>query len=208
MATCDSRRGEAGFTLAGLIVILTIIAIFLAYTVPTQWSKIVQRDRERQTYFVMRQYARAIHEWQAHHGGGFPTSLDQMKEAKLPRIVRGSTGELVDPLTGKMDWILIPPGAYTQSGPPTPPPTTTTTTTTTTGTTSTSGTSTPTPGASPFNAAASPKDYKGPFIGVRPPLTGKAMLKIGQSENYEEWFFTVYELTQEITNHTRPSPYK
>jgi len=196
---------QAGFTLAGLIVILTIILVFLAYTVPTQWSKLMQRDRERQTIFVMRQYARAIHEWQAHHGGGFPTSLDQMKEARLPRIMRGPTGEMLDPLTGKMDWVLIPPGAYTQQTPPVPPPSTTSTTSTT----STSSTSGGTPvSSSPFNSAASPKDYKGPFIGVRPPLTGKAMLKIGQSENYEEWFFTVYELNQEVTNHIRPSPYK
>jgi len=195
----SKRRGESGFTLAGLIVILTVIAIIAAFTVPDQWSKILQRDRERQTIYVMKQYARAIHEWQAKHGGGFPTSLDQMKEARLPRIVRGPTGEMLDPLTGKMDWIMVPPGAYTQptpSGPgpvrtqPTPPPTTS------------AG------GTSPFNAAASPKDYKGPFIGVRPPISGKAMLKIGQAENYEEWFYTVYELNAEIANHIRPSPFK
>src|SRR5205085_9209627 len=158
-----SRHPEAGFTLAGLIVILTVIAVFLAYTVPTQRSKLMQRDRERQTIFVMRQYARAIHEWQAHHGGGFPTSLDQIKEARLPRIIRGPAGELNDPLTGKLDWVLIPPGAYTQQAPPginPPPPRTDTGTTTTTGTT---GTTSPSSG-SPFNSAASPKDYKGPFI--------------------------------------------
>jgi type II secretory pathway pseudopilin PulG len=198
------RRGESGFTLAGLIVILTVIAIIAAFTIPDQWSKIMQRDRERQTIFVMKQYARAIHEWQAKHGGGFPTSLDQMKEARLPRIVRGPTGELLDPLTGKMDWIMIPPGAYTQQPPttgpgpgpnptPTPRP---------------NPTPAPSNGASPFNAAASPKDYKGPFIGVRPPVSGKAMLKIGQAENYEEWFYTVYELNNEIANHIRPSPFK
>src|SRR5207253_7296426 len=115
-AHCASRTRESGFTLAGLIVILTIIMVFLAYTVPTQWSKLMQRDRERQTIFVMKQYARAIHEWQAKHGG-LPTSLDQMKEARLPAIMRGPTGEMLDPLTGKMDWILVPPGAYTQPQP-------------------------------------------------------------------------------------------
>src|SRR5438477_773982 len=152
-----SRHPEAGFTLAGLIVILTVIAVFLAYTVPTQWSKLMQRDRERQTIFVMRQYARAIHEWQAHHGGGFPTSLDQINEARLPRIVRGPTGELLDPLTGKMDWVLVPPGAYTQQPPPgVNPPPPRTDTSATTATTSRSG-------LTPFNASASPKDYKGPF---------------------------------------------
>ena len=207
METCR-RRQERGFTLAGLIVILTIIAVLIAYTVPTQWSKLMQRDRERQAIFVMKQYARAIHEWQAKHGGGFPTSLDQMKEARLPRIVRGPTGEMADPLTGKMDWILVPPGAYTAAPPPgpgpgpgpgpNPPPPRTDTSSTT----SSAG---PT---SPFNSAASPKDYKGPFIGVRPPISGKSMLKVGEAENYEEWFYTVYELNNEIAYHNRPSPYK
>jgi type II secretory pathway pseudopilin PulG len=192
---------EAGFTLAGLIVILTILAVLVAFTVPEQWSKLMQRDRERQTIFVMKQYARAIHEWQAKHGGGFPTSLDQMKEARLPRIMRGPKGEYIDPLTGQVDWILVPPGAYTQQGgtPPgvVPPRTDTSTTTTTPGTS-----------GSPFNSAASPKDYKGPFIGVRPAVTGKSMLKVGNAENYEDWFYTVYELNNEIAFHIRPSPYK
>ena len=116
-STRSDLRSQSGFTLAGLIVILTILAVLVAFTVPEQWSKLMQRDRERQTIFVMRQYARAIHEWQAHHGGGFPTSLDQIKEARLPRIIRGPAGELNDPLTGKLDWVLIPPGAYTQQAP-------------------------------------------------------------------------------------------
>ena len=35
------RRNErSGFTLAGLIVILTILMIFVAYTVPRMWSTI------------------------------------------------------------------------------------------------------------------------------------------------------------------------
>src|SRR5207244_644816 len=111
-STRSDLRSQSGFTLAGLIVILTILAVLVAFTVPEQWSKLMQRDRERQTIFVMKQYARAVHEWQAKHGGGFPTSLDQMKEARLPRMMRGPKGEYLDPLTGQVDWILIPPGAY------------------------------------------------------------------------------------------------
>ena len=53
-----SPRSE-GFTLAALIVILTIIAIIIAYTVPEQWSMIMKRERDRQTIFLMKQYARA-----------------------------------------------------------------------------------------------------------------------------------------------------
>jgi type II secretory pathway pseudopilin PulG len=205
-ATRDLRP-QSGFTLAGLIVILTILAVLVAFTVPEQWSKLMQRDRERQTIFVMKQYARAIHEWQAKHGGGFPTSLDQMKEARLPRVMRGPKGEYIDPLTGQVDWILIPPAAYTQGQPnqiprgnaapiPNPPPT------------DTANTAGMPKSSSPFNSAASPKDYKGPFIGVRPPVTGKSMLKVNNAENYEDWFFTVYELNNEIGFHIRPSPYK
>jgi len=209
--TCSA---ESGFTLAGLIVILTIIAVFIAYTVPEQWSKIMQRERERQTIFVMKQYARTIHEWQAKHGGGFPTSMDQIKEARLPRMVRGPKGELLDPLTGKFDWVLIPPGAYNQQAananlinqqnqgsrtqtPPIPVPTTT----------QPGNSNAPSP-TSPFNAAASPKDYVGPFIGVRPPVTGKAIISYNNAANYEEWFYTVYELNAEIQNRIKPSPYK
>src|SRR5512142_2188414 len=67
------RRSESGFTLAGLIVVMTIIIIFIAYTVPDQWSKIMQREREKQTIFVMKQYARAIAAYSKSHGA--PTSL-------------------------------------------------------------------------------------------------------------------------------------
>src|SRR5713226_9280173 len=79
---------EAGFTLAALVVLLTIIAIMVAYTVPRMWSKVLQRDRDQQTLFVMKQYARSIIEYQKKHGG-LPTSLDQLKQARSPRLVRG-----------------------------------------------------------------------------------------------------------------------
>jgi len=32
------RASDSGFTLAGVIVIMTIISVFVAYTVPKQWS--------------------------------------------------------------------------------------------------------------------------------------------------------------------------
>src|ERR1043166_4661543 len=130
------RRGaaeERGFTLAGLIVILTIIMIFAAYTVPRQWSAIMQREREKQTIFVMKQYARSIYEFQKTKGN--PVKLDQIKEARLPRYIRGVNGEYLDPLTGKADWILVPAGAVTRTVDPS------------------TGKQT-----ANFNAAASPKD--------------------------------------------------
>src|SRR5688572_7884183 len=90
---------EEGFTLAALIVILTVISIIVAFTVPPQWSMILHRERDKQTIFQMRQAARAIAIWQAKHQG-LPTSLEQLKEAKKPRVIRVSGESFPMPLTG------------------------------------------------------------------------------------------------------------
>lgn len=172
--TSDSERG---FTLAGLIVILTILMIFIAFTVPRQWSAIMQRDRERQTIFVMKQYARSIYEFQKTKGN--PVKLDQIKEARLPRYIRGVNGEYADPLTGKVDWILVPAGAVTRTVDPA------------TGKQTTN-----------FNGAASPKDYVGPFVGVRPPVSGKAYISLNGADTYETWVYTVDDLKNEINMRT------
>ena len=43
------------------------------------------------------------------------------------------------------------------------------------------------------------KDYAGgPFIGVRPPKTGKSLLTLNGADSYEQWTFTDTELKQEI----------
>src|SRR5512132_3271193 len=99
---------EAGFTLAGLIVILTIMSIMIAYTIPRQWSIAAARERDQQTLFVMKQYAQAIYNFQHAKNNpaqAYPTSLDQLKQARNPRLIRGTKGEFVDPLTGEVDWI-------------------------------------------------------------------------------------------------------
>src|ERR1700682_5484502 len=79
--TRTGNRSERGFTLAGMIVLLTIVMIFTAYTVPRQWSAILQRDRDKQTLFVMRQYAIAISAFQDKHKT-WPVSMDQLKDAR------------------------------------------------------------------------------------------------------------------------------
>src|SRR5688572_28268334 len=103
-------RSQEGFTLAALLVILTIIAMVVAFTVPDQWSLVMGRERDRQTIFLMKQFARGIRAWTMKNAGP-PTSLDQMLEARRPRVLRGP-GMVPCPLTGKEDdWILVPPGA-------------------------------------------------------------------------------------------------
>jgi type II secretory pathway pseudopilin PulG len=187
-------RETAGFTLAGVIVLMTILMVFVAYTVPRQWSKVLQRDREKQTIFVMKQYARAITDWSKAHGNVMPTTLDQLKEARQPRYVRGVKAEWIDPLTGKVDWVLVPPGAQPNSngGGRVNPNSTTTGTTGTASGTDTSGTK------GPFDPATSPKDYVGPFIGVRPPVTGDSMLELNGATRYEQWLYTINDLTNDV----------
>jgi type II secretory pathway pseudopilin PulG len=193
-----TRSSESGFTLAGLIVMMTVIAVTIAYTVPKQWSLAVGRDRDQQTLFAMKQYARAIRAFQEKNHTA-PVSIDQLSKARSPRFLRGN-GELLDPLTGKLDWIVIPagtpqqatgqpaPGAAPQpdSGllvgyrgrPNTPPPQTTV----------------------PVNPtqAGQPGGFTGPMIGVRPNKTGTSYIFVNGSDSYEQWSYTINDLDQEI----------
>jgi type II secretory pathway pseudopilin PulG len=166
-------RAERGFTLAAVLVILTIIAIVIANTVPQVWSDLMHRQRDIQTIWVMKQYARAIQGFQTAHGAP-PTKLDDLKRQTKPRVLRQL---YPDPLTGKMDWILVPVGSVTVTG-------------TVTGTvTDTSETSPKT--QTTQNSSA---DYVGPFIGVRPPVTGKSIVPFRGMGRYDQWSYTVNDL--------------
>ncbi|MEA2163677.1 MAG: hypothetical protein QOK37_1804 [Thermoanaerobaculia bacterium] len=206
-----ARKSESGFTLAGVIVLVTIVMIFAAYTIPRQWSTIMKREREKQTIFAMQQYAKAISNFRLKNNT-YPTSPQQLKDARMPRMIRGLKGELVDALTGEVDWLVIPQAAAASlpqrnlaggnpNNPPgtvTPPavnPPTQTTSTTDTSSTSTSGTN-------PQGAASLPgipiKDYAGgPFIGVRPAAHGKSLLTLYGADTYETWVYTSIDYEQE-----------
>lgn len=214
-------RFARGFTLAGVLVLVSIVMIFIAYTVPKQWSLVMQRERELETIYAMRQYARGCVEFQRKHSI-WPSSIDQLKDARIPRFLRGGPkGEIVDPLTGQVDWLLIPAAAAAQQqqpgtananggngtfgvgvGTPQPGSGTTAGGTTPAGTTPGGGTgTTSTTGTSPPSAAAGIpiKDYAGgPFVGVRSPKTGESLLEFRGAKNYEQWSFTALDLQAEI----------
>jgi hypothetical protein len=172
--------------------------IFLAYTVPKQWSAILQRERERQTIYVMQQYARACLEFQRKNQT-YPVSPTQLKEARSPRIIRGLNGEMVDPLTGQVDWLVITQAAAAAMpnngpGPVMNPSAQNPTTNPQTGTTGTNPQSTTTLPGVPI------KDYAGgPFVGVRPPISGKAILSLNGNDTYETWSYTALDLNTDIT---------
>src|SRR5215212_44191 len=193
--SCDDS--ESGYTLAALLVVLTIISLVIAYTVPPQWSMIMRREREKQTVYLMKQFARGIANWERKHQG-LPVSLEQLQKARDPRMLRGPE-KLICPLTGREDdWIMVPPNAIeAQPGggaaiPPggqagvgvgRPP-----------GQQQQAGNMTP----SKLNPEASPKDYVGPFVAVRPNAKGKSMIALKGAEDYSQWVYTVQDLKNEI----------
>ena len=194
MSRTTSSDDEAGYTLAALLVVLTIISIVIAFTVPEQWSMIMRREREKQTLFLMKQFARGIANWERKHQS-LPVSLEQLQKARDPRMLRGPE-KLICPLTGREnDWIMVPPNAIeAQAGGPVqgqpgvgvgrPPQ------------------QQQQPGAmappSKLNPEASPKDYVGPFVAVRPNAKGRSMLTLKGAEDYSQWVYTLQDLKNEI----------
>ena len=193
MFRTTSSEAQRGFSLAALIVLLTIISLVIAYTVPTQWSMVMKRERDRQTIFLMKQYARGILKWQMKHNNTAPVSLQQMQDARKPLMLRNG-GKWACPLTGKEDdWILVPeqavsggqviPGAGGTAGrnPADPQP------------------QQPMTGQPrKLNKDLSPVDYVGPFVGVRPNANGKSFIVLNGAEDYSEWVYTVMDLRAEI----------
>ena len=185
-ATSD-RCGERGFTLAGVLVILTILAVVLAFTVPRMWSDVLQRERDIQTIWVMKQYARAIAEFQRRHGS-LPVSLEQLAEQQDPRVLRKL---YPNPLSGEMDWILVPPGTPATGGG------------TRTDLDPNSRLGAPSTGLSPQpqpqpGTGSRPGSTIGPFIGVRPPTSGTSYVALNGVDRYEEWVWTVNEYQKEL----------
>jgi hypothetical protein len=160
---------------------------------------VMRRERDRHTIFLMKQYARGIMEWQKKHNAP-PTSLEQLRDAREPRYLRGAE-EWPMPLTGRVeDWILVPPQALMAGNAPTapgvpPPPTST-------------APVAPNPIAAEgltgtkLNKDASPPDYKGPFVAVRPNATGPSFIALNGVETYDEWVYSVTDLQAEIQMRT------
>ena len=198
MSRTRTSDAEEGFTLAALIVILTIISVIVAYTVPTQWSLVMKRERDRQTIFLMKQFARGILTFQQKHNSP-PVSMQQLQDARKPRMLRGD-GKWPCPITGKEDdWILVPPNAIEMGGMPGPgnnPPFG--------GGNNCGRPQSPLPGGAPrppskLNPAASPRDYVGQFVGVRPNAKGKSFIALNGAEDYGEWVYTIQDLQNEIS---------
>ncbi len=97
-----ARQREAsrqrGFTLAALIVVIAVMAIFLAVAVESvSFQK--RRENEEELIFRGNQYVEAIRLFRARNGR-FPMAMEELYKAN-PRVLRK---KWLNPISGKLDW--------------------------------------------------------------------------------------------------------
>jgi len=95
-------RPDAGFTLAGLICVLSAAAITAAVMVPLR-SMEAKREMEKELIFRGEEYVRAIQKYQKKYPGTFPAAVEDLLSRDGYRFLRK---QYKDPLTGE-DFRLI-----------------------------------------------------------------------------------------------------
>ena len=170
------RERQPGFTLAGLIVILTIIMIFVAYTVPRQWSR-HHAARSRAADDLRHEAVRALDLRVPEDEGGSRSSSIRSRKRACRATSAASRAEYIDPLTGKVDWMLVPAGAVTRTADPADRQTT-----------------------ANFNGRRLAEGLRRPFVGVRPPVTGKSMHQPQRRRQYENGSTPIDDLKAEIND--------
>lgn len=95
----QKRFGESGFTLAGVLVALAFLLIFMT-AAATQWSFIKKRAKEEELLFRGRQYARALKFYYIKFQT-FPDNIQELLDEKCIRQL------YKDPMTEKGEWTLI-----------------------------------------------------------------------------------------------------
>jgi type II secretory pathway pseudopilin PulG len=177
-------RSQAGYTMALLIIVMTVMITIAAASLPL-WSKLIQHDNEEELISRGWQYVEAIRVYQKRFGH-FPVTLDEMIKAQ-PRTLRH---RYLDPMTGKdflpiyLNQPVMPPtatglgpsgssGPFGSSGP-----------------SSASGPSGPS-GIDPENPDNPVQTTAGPIIGVRSRSTKTSALTFFGQTRYDQWLFTV-----------------
>lgn len=177
--------GERGFTLAAMVVILAVMAIFLTVAVQTATFQ-RRREMEEELIFRGQQMVEGVRLFRARFGR-FPLSLEEMYKAK-PRCLRK---KWVDPITGKADWVPIFLGQEGQGvgpvpggGAPPPP--------------------TPTPRGGFGGGVPSPQ-AQGPIIGVSSRSCESSIKVYEGRSRYCDWKF-VFDPQRQEGGGVRPPP--
>jgi type II secretory pathway pseudopilin PulG len=97
------RRGEEGFMLLAVVVMVAILLIVLSVAAPVV-ARQLQREKEVESQHRMEQYVRAVQLYQRKFPGQYPASIKVLESTNNMRFLRHV---YVDPLTGKADYKLI-----------------------------------------------------------------------------------------------------
>ena len=102
------RINECGYTLAGALVLLAIMAILMAMAVPL-WSRVKQRDNEEELIFRGSEYVKAVARYHAKFAT-YPPDVETLVKLKYLRH------EYLDPMTKSGKWKVLHPDSLTQTG--------------------------------------------------------------------------------------------
>jgi type II secretory pathway pseudopilin PulG len=103
-----ARRGDGGFTYIGLLALVVVVGLLLAAAGEVA-STAAQREREAQLLWVGHQYRAAIWRYWSQRRA-FPQTLQELLGAApdAPIQVRHLRQLYPDPMTGAVDWVLLP----------------------------------------------------------------------------------------------------
>src|ERR1700730_17831193 len=101
----QTKQGEDGFMLVGLIVAIFFVLVALSIAAP-KVAQQLRREREVEAVHRGNQYVRAIRLYYRKFGH-YPGSIEQLEKTNNIRFLRQ---QYVDPMTGKADWRLIKVG--------------------------------------------------------------------------------------------------
>lgn len=93
------KRQEAGYSLAGVMVLLAVFMILMAIALP-KIRKDIRRDQELETIQRGQQYIRAVQLYYRHFHQ-YPNSVEALEDTDGIRFLRR---RYPDPLTGQDDW--------------------------------------------------------------------------------------------------------
>jgi type II secretory pathway pseudopilin PulG len=200
-STPAAARGESGYNLVVLVIIITVMNIMVAAALPL-WSSMIQRDKEEELIFRGLQYAEAIRVFQ-NKQSRLPVRLEELIEVE-PRAIRQLWK---DPMTEDGKWQLI--FQNMGGGPLTP-----------------GGGGDPGIGGDPgerprprdddeeggendgrddddstFGPSKGEVVAVGPIIGVRSRSGKASFITFNGKQRYDEWQFTI-----NLLNQPRPSP--
>lgn len=120
------RQRQSGFTLLELIIVVTILSILTAASIPLVRNT-VRRERETELRLALRQLRQALDAYKIYHDrtgngaaipiqwkttSGYPKDLEILVEGFVPANTIGASGNKIrflrrlpiDPMTGKAEW--------------------------------------------------------------------------------------------------------